>query len=206
LADLNGDAKVDLISGSYHPGDLYWFKAGTTGFEKGRIIPETTPASLERAASAASAVDWDGDGDLDLLVGNISGQIYWLENRGTKTQFSFEERQPLQAGGSALSAEGGDGHPVAADWNGDGTLDLFIGCGDGSVLFCRGVRKGAAGPPALQAPVPVMAGGERLVVGMRTKVFVHDWNEDGQLDLLVGNFARDSRGHIGNVFLMLRQP
>jgi VCBS repeat protein len=210
LADLDSDGKLDLISGSYNPGNIYWFKAGSSGFEKGQVIPETTPASIERAASAASAVDWDGDGDLDLLVGNISGDIHWLENTGSKSQFRFGGRSAIQAGGNGVRVNRGDGHPVAADWDSDGTLDLLVGGGDGSVVFCKGVKKSAAGPPELQAPVPLTAGGKPIALEMRAKIFVHDWNEDGHLDLLAGNLARDTspttRGWVGNVFVMLRQP
>ena len=39
--------------------------------------------------SAPTAVDIDGDGDLDLVVGDASGQIHLLENEGTATDPAF---------------------------------------------------------------------------------------------------------------------
>lgn len=208
---MNGDGKADLITGSYHPGEIYWFKGADGTFAAGQVIKETTPKTIERAATAVSAADWDGDGDLDLLAGNIQGQVHWLTNTGTPTQFAFGGRKTVMAGGKPLLVPGGDAHPVASDWDSDGVLDLLVGNGDGSVLFCKGVRKSAAGPPALQAGVPLSAGGKPIALKGRVKLSVCDWNGDGQMDLLAGNFdvnanAEDrARAFIGNVYLMLRQ-
>jgi hypothetical protein len=52
-----------------------------------------------------------------------------------------------------------------------------------------------------------MADGKPIALGHRPKVFVCDWNEDGQLDLLAGNFNfKEPREYTGNVCVILRQP
>lgn len=206
---MNGDGTADLVSGSYHPGDIYWFKGVDGGFAPGQIIKETTPKTIQRAATAVSAADWDSDGDLDLIAGNIQGRLHWLTNTGTPSKFAFGGRKTILPGGKPWSVPGGDAHPVATDWDSDGVLDLLVGCGDGSVQFCKGVRKSAAGPPALQSAVPLRAGGKPIALKGRVKLSVCDWNGDGQMDLLAGNFDIDagaedrSRAFIGNVYLML---
>jgi hypothetical protein len=153
------------------------------------------PISVTGTASAAHAADWDGDGDYDLLVGNIGGEVYLIPNEGTRQAWSFGKEKRLQAGGKALSVAG-DAGPFTADWDGDGRLDLLVGAGDGSVSLFRNSR--SSGPPDLEA-------GEKLVPagstefgsktpkapqrGTRAKVCAADWNGDGRLDLLVGDFA-----------------
>ncbi len=74
----------------------------------------------------------------------------------------------------------------------DGLLDLVVGAGDGSVLLYR--NQGTKKEPALAAGQPLIPPANRhhndgTCCGTRTKVCVTDFNQDGQLDLLVGDFA-----------------
>jgi hypothetical protein len=165
-------------------------------YEGERIpIPEGKDAGITGTASAVHAFDWDGDGLIDLLVGDIGGNVYLLRNEGTPKKYAFGKEQKLMAGGKPLVVAG-DAGPFVADWDGDGKPDLLVGAGDGSVTFYRniGTRK-----------EPKLAAGETLVPpgfagygedvpkeprrGMRAKVCAVDWNGDGRLDLLVGDFA-----------------
>jgi hypothetical protein len=104
---------------------------------------------------------------------------------------------------------------VATDWDRDGTSDLLVGCGDGAILFYQGEKKSASGPPTLHDGVKLEAGGKPVALGMRVKLFVHDWNEDGHADLLAGNFGMDRSaqptagnrpGYFGHVYVLQRQP
>jgi hypothetical protein len=166
---------------------------------------------VNRNASAASVVDWDGDGDLDILVGNIEGAIHWIENVGTKTAPRWSERKPVcLADGTAIKIESGDAHPLAVDWDGDGVLDLLVGTGDGRVFFYKGSKKDGQRTPALAKPVELRAGGVPIQVGERAKLCVADWNGDGALDLIVGNFRHhdesdDKTTFEGRVTVFLRK-
>ena len=146
-------------------------------------------------ASAVFAHDWDGDGDLDLVVGDIRGNVYLIPNEGTKEKWSFGNHQQVTAGAQPLRVQGGDAGPFVADWDADGKADLLVGSGDGSVwLYRNGAKlKGtelAVGrqlvPPAgdMYQNTPV-----EPTRGMRAKVCAADWNGDGRLDLLLGDFA-----------------
>ncbi|MBI2808877.1 MAG: VCBS repeat-containing protein [Planctomycetes bacterium] len=77
------------------------------------------------------------------------------------------------------------------DWDSDGRVDLLLGCGDGSVLFYKNI--GTAKEPKLaQSQTLVAAGkaaGAKIAPGMRAKICAVDWNGDGRLDLLVGDFC-----------------
>jgi hypothetical protein len=85
---------------------------------------------------------------------------------------------------------------VVADWDNDGKPDLIVGTGAGEVTFYRntGTRESprfAAGQPLIVSSGPdgkEVEGPKRERIGRRLKVCVCDFNGDGRLDLLVGDF------------------
>ncbi len=197
--DLNGDGIPDIASGSYHPGAVYWFEGTGDGYRERREIPEE-PSNFERHATTATFYDWDGDGDLDMLVGNIAGEVGWAENRGTPKEFRFGPRTALRLPGRSFEAPGGDSQPYPVDWDADGILDLLVGCGDGSVMFFPGEGRSNGRIPAFTTARILLPAG---TLGVRVKVFPHDWNEDGHLDLLVGDRDRPEGGFL---YVFLRKP
>jgi hypothetical protein len=82
--DLDGDGIGDMISGSW-PGELCLFR----GLGKGKFAARQTLKDRDGKvinlgrASTVSAADWLGSGKLDLLVGDIEGDVYRLPNEGT---------------------------------------------------------------------------------------------------------------------------
>ena len=144
-------------------------------------------------ATHAHAADWDGDGHLDLLVGDIRGSVYLLRNAGVAGKPLFLEKERLRVGDADLRVEG-DAGPFTVDWDGDGDLDLLCGSDNGSVVLFE--NTGGATAPRLAAAKVLIPEGLRVygkdapvepVRGSRSKVCATDWNGDGLLDLLVGD-------------------
>lgn len=221
MVDLDGDGRRDVISGSYWPGDLFIFREQEDGtYAKGETIvsmsgenvnagpkweSERSP-QMDSLAAAPHAADLDGDGDLDLLIGNISGRVILVPNRGTATNPKFvnEQRSAVEAAGEPIVVPGGDSGPFVVDWDHDGDLDLLVGAGDGSVWLYdnEGTRTaprfaaGAAIVPASSygydqdAP---MQGDMLRSHGTRTKVCATDLDGDGWEDLLIGDFLSIDR-------------
>lgn len=139
-------------------------------------------------ATVIHVVDWEGDGDLDLVVGDIDGRVQVIRNASGDKTFKVGSVDPLSAGGTPISTPGRNSGPVVTDWDGDGRPDLLVGCGDGSVQFFRNTSD--QGEPKLDAGVTLIskAQGDRSG-GYRAKLAVVDWNADGKQDLLVGEYS-----------------
>ncbi len=194
--DLDGDGKTDLLSGSW-PGEIYFFRrTADNTFASGEPLKERDGKALNvGSASSAFAVDWDGSGTLDLVVGTVGGDVYFVPNEGKGRELAFGAARRLEADGQPIKIATGDAAPVAADWDGDGLLDLVVGAEDGSVVWFR--NAGIARAPRLEAAreligkSPVGWGDDDKrrpgEWGLRVKPCVFDWDGDGRPDLLLGD-------------------
>jgi len=189
LVDFDGDGKLDVISGSYSPGELYLFRGTGKGeFAEAEVIKDSQGRPLiAGSASAPFAVDWDNDGDLDLIIGNIDGTVSLSVNNGTRDKPAYLLPVPMRAGDKPIKL-GGDAAPTVADWDGDGFPDLIVGDGSGQVKLYRGTNRMKNGTPRLMAARDLVPGNNG-VTGMRMKLCVTDFNGDGKLDLLAGDIV-----------------
>ena len=117
---------------------------------------DTDDPNMDSLAAAPFAADFDGDGDHDMLIGNIGGNVVLMTNAGSKERPVFStKRVKLKAGGAQIVVPGGDAGPVLADWDRDGKRDLLVGAGDGSVWLYRNTG---------EDPAPSFEKGVALVV------------------------------------------
>ena len=156
--DLDADGRIDMLSGSYHPGSLYLFRRNEDGtFAAGQELKGKDGSPLNAGAAAhVHAADWTGDGRLDLVVGNINGQVFLIPHDGSDDPLAFAEPRPLEAGGSPIRV-GSDAAPHVVDWDGDGRLDLLVGDGSGRVQLFR--NEAEAGAPRLGQPQTLVPAG-----------------------------------------------
>jgi FG-GAP-like repeat len=139
--DWDADGHLDLVVGNFS-GTFYWFKGEGEGKFRPKPQPIKTgdrPLQIQGAHSDPFAIDWDGDGDLDLLSGSSNGGVQWAENRAGKGK--LPELRPFQSlikpgrsaeDGQLLSEEQLTGPTTSTrvwvdDVNGDGKLDLLLG-------------------------------------------------------------------------------
>jgi hypothetical protein len=193
--DLDGDGHMDILSGSW-PGELYCFRGQGKGkYLAGEQIKDKGGKVIKLdSASTIFAVDYNGDGKLDLLIGSIGGHVYLMLNEGNGKANAFGPAQKLKVDGKEIMAAHGDSHPILADWDKDGKLDLLVASGAGSVLWYR--NTGTKTEPKLAAPKTIVAegnmrpeAGKEARWGSRAKICVTDWNGDGWPDLLLGDFG-----------------
>lgn len=211
MADFDGDGENDLYTGCYE-GGIYWLRGlGKGEFAAPEQVLDDQGAVLrlgmfwnyetkkwdEVASSefkdelgiAAAAVDWDADGDLDLILGSQDGHLFLRRNQGSPQKAAFAAKsEQLLSGKKPLRVDGRHAMPVAADWDGDGKWDLLSGSGQGGVVWFRNAGEKAA-PEFAQCERLVPASkGDADGPGQRTQVNVADFDGDGHVDLLVGDY------------------
>ena len=126
-------------------------------------------------------VDFDNDGDLDLLVSDASGQVSLFSNM----QIDGNNGLLFDAGVSLGLPVMSSSVLFVADWDNDGRKDLIIGQSDGSVKLFANV--GTEISPSFGSGVDVLTGAGILSVGAGAAPVVVDYDRDGAKDLLIGN-------------------
>lgn len=77
-------------------------------------------------------VDWDGDGQLDVLLNGTNAEL--LKGRANSDgTYSLTDRGSI--GDRDISSHSTS--PAVVDWNRDGVLDLLVGAEDGHLYYLR---------------------------------------------------------------------
>jgi hypothetical protein len=192
VCDYDNDGKRDLLVGHGANGYVYFFR--NTNSDAAPILDTgvyllvgSNPLTVSLRATPY-VYDWDGDGSKDLLCGNGYGNVYFFKNTGTVQSPVYAAGTLIQAGGTTLYV-GIRAVPRVFDLDGDGVPDLLTSS-DTGVYWCR--NTGTRTVPVLASPValrvPVSGSGlQPIYTGPRMRLDWVDWNNDGVMDLLLGN-------------------
>jgi len=202
--DWNGDGMLDILAGNSEGFVLFFENVGSN--DEPKFLPATRvqaggreiqvqagySGSLQGLQEARwgylspNVIDWNGDGTLDLITGDITGDYLIYLNRGTKTEPKLDAAHPLYCDGIDLHgmwrcrpavAKIGDRMALAIV-DGDGHFHLYWRIDDynvedgGKLKLDDGKLIGTSGG------VGGMSG--------RCKLDFSDWNQDGHLDFVIG--------------------
>jgi large repetitive protein len=190
LGDLDGDGDLDLAEGSL-TGELHYFENTGSAASPDFVMrgEGVSPLwGLDVGSDSAPAFrDLDGDGDLDLVAGELYGTFHYFENTGSATSPEFVERNGGDNPLDGLDVDGLLAKPAFGDIDGDGDLDLVAGNSDGVFQYFQNTgnatsaefveRTGSANPFAGQD------------VGGNSTPTLGDLDGDGDLDLVAGSFG-----------------
>ncbi len=215
-ADYDGDNNLDVVVGiedwSFYGWDDAWSSDGewTNGKLHGFVIlfhnqgTTETPQYAEPQKLLANSkpidtygcpspnfVDFDGDGDLDLVCGEFVDGFTYYKNIGTRTAPQYAESQRLKTPtGDPLKMDLQMIVPVAFDWDCDGDADLIVGDEDGRVALVQNSGELTSnGNPVFLPPRYFQQEADTLKCGALATPVGYDWDGDGDMDILSGNTA-----------------
>lgn len=210
FADFDGDGDLDLLCGEFLDGFTYFENIGTRQqpeYAVGRRLRDAQgqPLQMHVQMITPTAVDWDGDGDVDLIVGDEDGRVALVEHTGryrdglpvfAPPRFFQQQADTLKFGALAT--------PTPYDWDDDGDQDLLCGNTAGEIAWFENLGKTDSGairwsaPQLLeqidsdgaQKPFRVLAGPNGSIQGPceakwgYTTLTVADWDGDGDGDIV----------------------
>ncbi|TWU58161.1 exo-alpha-sialidase [Rubripirellula reticaptiva] len=210
FADFDNDGDLDLLCGEFMDGFTYFQNIGSRQqpvYAAGQKLvgSDGSPLVMHLQMITPTAVDWDKDGDIDLIVGDEDGRVALVENVGRmhdeapvfdSPKYFRQQADTLKFGALAT--------PFAYDWDNDGDEDILCGNTAGSIGFFENLGNSENGLPKWDAPrllnvkspdgktepFRVMAGPSGSIQGPceakwgYTTLTVADWDNDGDGDII----------------------
>lgn len=213
--DWDKDGHVDLVVGD-EDGRVALIR--NTGLLQNQIPKFESPKYFRQqsdnlkfgALATPVSVDWDNDGDEDLITGNSAGYFAFIENLGGGEKLVWKEPELLKVGGKPIRIQAGVNGSIqgpaeakwgyttlsVADWDGDGNKDIVFNSIWGKVEWIRNTGSSLENPKPikvfrenLKATSPAWnwwkSADDELVTQWRTTPFAIDWDRDGIMDLVM---------------------
>ena len=186
--DWNNDGKKDLLTGEYDGSIRIYLNTNTdadpvfdgfTYLQLGGLRYDCGDYSM------VHVIDWNNDAMKDVICGDSEGKVALLINVNTDADPVFNTADYIKDGLNALDV-GYRSSPTVVDWDHDGKKDLLIGDMNGKVAFFR--NKGTDEDPTFSGKTYLKAGGIQLDAGYTSRPDVVDWDEDGVMDIICGEY------------------
>ncbi|HEY9626485.1 MAG TPA: FG-GAP-like repeat-containing protein [Coleofasciculaceae cyanobacterium] len=193
LGDMDNDGDIDLFSNGLDGITRYYQNIGSATAPV-FAAPVANPFGLPDIGLIATIAlaDLNNDGKLDVFLQSYvaNGVINYFQNTGTASAPAFGAGVAIASTGDGFAAT-----PTFGDIDNDGDLDLFSGHDDGNFRYFQ--NTGTASAPVFAAAVINPFG--LTDAGDITKPTLGDIDNDGDLDLLVGETGSGRLNYFQNI-------
>lgn len=210
VADFDQDGDLDILCGEFLDGFTYFQNIGTRTepiYAAGTRVLNSLrrPLQMHLQMITPTAIDWDQDGDLDLIVGDEDGRVAFVKNTGELNSGVPVFHDPVYFRQQADTLKfGALATPYVYDWDNDGDEDIVCGNTAGSIGWFQNLGTAENGLPKWDAPrrlnvrhsdgtetpFRIMAGPNGSIQGPceakwgYTTLSVADWDADGDGDIV----------------------
>jgi hypothetical protein len=175
FADLDNDGDLDLAVGAGYGNIGYWVNEGTSSVPD--LVRDSIFGDFDFGDWGVPTLgDVDGDGDLDMVIGNSTGTLFYLENTGNATDPAYAINT------SILTTVQMTDHaaPQLVDYDFDGDLDLVLGNSTGVIRYYSNL--GTPTAPFFSRNNNIFGNTD---FGTEIRPFLADLDGDGDNDLTI---------------------
>jgi len=194
FGDLDGDGDEDMLAGNVNGSFYYFENTAAPGAPMEMSLQSQSYQGIDVGDySAPVLIDLDGDGKLDLVIGEKGGNLNYYRNSGTAANPVFSQETDslgkINVTDYNVSLDGYSVPCLARD--AQGHLQLLVGSEQGKIFYYQDIENDLNGKflESPELPDLIQVADFESDRGFRTAAALDDLNNDGVFDLVTGNFS-----------------